>query len=185
MVKHTGKKPFKCELCSIRFTQKSNMKHHMKRSHGYGELMAGGWAWQCCHWDVCSQAGPSQWSCRMSAPPRLSVETRIFAYICVREEESLPSHSPTDIYSGVLAASVSMETELHFWRHMKCLGAEKNVEIKMNSECLFNMPGFVQLRGTWLPGKLFFPRWGRSRGVRSHTRSLMNVFVKWLKHGVR
>lgn len=44
MVKHTGKKPFKCELCSIRFTQKSNMKHHMKRSHGYGELMASGWA---------------------------------------------------------------------------------------------------------------------------------------------
>lgn len=37
MVKHTGKKPFKCEVCNIRFTQKSNMKHHMKRSHGYGK----------------------------------------------------------------------------------------------------------------------------------------------------
>lgn len=42
MVKHTGKKPFKCEVCCIRFTQKSNMKHHMKRSHGYGELLTGG-----------------------------------------------------------------------------------------------------------------------------------------------
>ncbi|KAJ0065922.1 hypothetical protein NL108_000174 [Boleophthalmus pectinirostris] len=38
MVKHTGKKPFKCEVCSIRFTQKSNMKHHMKRAHGYGQI---------------------------------------------------------------------------------------------------------------------------------------------------
>ncbi|KAJ3597601.1 hypothetical protein NHX12_001124 [Muraenolepis orangiensis] len=37
MVKHTGNKPFKCDVCSIRFTQKSNMKHHMKRTHGYGE----------------------------------------------------------------------------------------------------------------------------------------------------
>lgn len=34
----------------------------------------------------------------------------------MREEESLPSHSPTGIhiYSGVLTAFVSMETELHF-----------------------------------------------------------------------
>lgn len=39
MVKHTGKKPFKCEVCSIRFTQKSNMKHHMKRSHSYGKQL--------------------------------------------------------------------------------------------------------------------------------------------------
>ncbi|KAA0706358.1 hypothetical protein E1301_Tti020419 [Triplophysa tibetana] len=35
-VKHTGEKPYRCEVCTIGFTQQSNMKLHMKRSHGYG-----------------------------------------------------------------------------------------------------------------------------------------------------
>jgi len=35
MKKHTGERPYKCDYCAMGFTQKSNMKLHMKRAHGY------------------------------------------------------------------------------------------------------------------------------------------------------
>ena len=35
MKKHTGERPYKCDYCVMGFTQKSNMKLHMKRAHSY------------------------------------------------------------------------------------------------------------------------------------------------------
>lgn len=33
--KHTGERPYRCSYCAMGFTQKSNMKLHMKRAHSY------------------------------------------------------------------------------------------------------------------------------------------------------
>lgn len=46
MKKHTGERPYKCAYCVMGFTQKSNMKLHMKRAHSYaGENTAPGSAY--------------------------------------------------------------------------------------------------------------------------------------------
>lgn len=43
MKKHTGERPYRCAYCIMGFTQKSNMKLHVKRAHSHvGEQP---WIW--------------------------------------------------------------------------------------------------------------------------------------------